>query len=93
MDRDTLIGLQKQNQLELTEDERSRVLEFFSVLGAEEKKLAAVDTENVEPMVHLHPMHNIFREDVPLQRYSREDLLKGAPEHTDGYWQVPRLLE
>jgi aspartyl-tRNA(Asn)/glutamyl-tRNA(Gln) amidotransferase subunit C len=93
MDRETLIGLEKQNQLELTEDERSRVLEFFAVLDSGEKKLASVDTENVERMVHVNPVHNIFREDVPLRRFSREDLLKGAPEHTDGYWQVPRLLE
>jgi len=93
MDRETLIWLEKQNQVELTEEERSRVLEFFAALDAGEKKLAMVDTENVERMVHVNPMDTILREDVPLQQFSREDLLKGAPEHSDGYWQVPRLLE
>ncbi|MGE5614792.1 MAG: Asp-tRNA(Asn)/Glu-tRNA(Gln) amidotransferase subunit GatC [Bacillota bacterium] len=93
MDEEKLIGLEKLNQVELTEDERGRVLEFFAKLGADEDKLALVDTGNVERMVHVNPMYNIFREDVPTRQFSREDLLKGAPEKTDGYWQVPRLLE
>lgn len=93
MDKKTLTELEKLNRVELTEAERGRVLDFFAVLAAGEKKLAVVDTENVERMVHVNPMENIFREDVPFQRFSREDLLKGAPEQEGGYWQVPRLLE
>ena len=93
MDKETLIVLEKQNRVELAEAERSRVLDLFDVLAAGEKTLDMVDAENVERMVHLSPMNNIFREDVSLRQFSRGDLLKGAPEQSDGYWQVPRLME
>jgi aspartyl/glutamyl-tRNA(Asn/Gln) amidotransferase C subunit len=93
MDKETLIALEKQNRVELTEAERSSVLDLFAVLAAGEKTLDMVDAENVERIVHVNPMDNIFREDVPLRQFSREDLLKGAPEQSDGYWQVPRLME
>jgi aspartyl/glutamyl-tRNA(Asn/Gln) amidotransferase C subunit len=93
MDKETLIMLEKQNRIELTEAERSRVLDLFAVLAAGEKTLDIIDAENVERMVHVNPMDNILREDVPLRQFPREDLLKGAPEQSDGYWQVPRLLE
>ena len=31
--------------------------------------------------------------DKVIKKYSREELQKGAPETTEGYWQVPRLVE
>ncbi|MBR6781533.1 MAG: aspartyl/glutamyl-tRNA amidotransferase subunit C, partial [Clostridia bacterium] len=48
---------------------------------------------NTERMVHIFALENVLRADEKKKIFSREDLLKGAPEQTDGYWQVPRLLE
>jgi len=39
------------------------------------------------------PIYTVVREDKVIKKYSREDLQKGAPETTEGYWQVPRLVE
>lgn len=57
------------------------------------KVLDSVDTENTERMVHVMPIYTVVREDKVIKKYSREDLQKGAPETTEGYWQVPRLVE
>lgn len=93
MERETLIRLEKLNQLALTEDERRRLLGFFEKRDAELHTLDAVDTENVERMVHCMPLSTVVREDVVKKNFSRDELQKGAPETLDGYWQVPRLVD
>ena len=93
MNEDILRRLQKLNQLKLSEQEASDVLEFFEKQKAEMDVLCAIDTENVERMVHVMPIMTVVREDVVVKKFSREELQAGAPETMDGYWQVPRLVE
>ena len=93
MNEDILRRLQKLNQLKLDEQETRDVLAFFEAQSAEMEKLCAIDTENVERMVHVMPILTVVREDVVIKKFSREELQAGAPETMDGYWQVPRLVE
>ena len=93
MNEDILRRLQKLNQLKLDEQEVSDVLGFFEKQKAEMDTLCAIDTENVERMVHVMPIMTVVREDVVIKKFSREELQAGAPETMDGYWQVPRLVE
>ena len=44
-------------------------------------------------MVHVMPMKNVLREDVRSQPFTRDELMEGAPEHSDGSWLVPRLVK
>ena len=67
--------------------------DIFSAMNEKEKILADIDTENVEPMVHVMPMTNVLREDVRNQPFTRESLLSGAPERSEDSWQVPRLVK
>ena len=93
MEKDTLLLLEKVNQLSLTEDERTKVLAFFEAAEKDKAALDAIDTENVERMVHALPISTVVREDVAKKIFARDDLQKGAPEVMDGYWQVPRVVE
>ena len=93
MDRDTLVGLEQLNQLTLTPEEQDDMLAFFAAREADWDTLAQVDTADVERMVHVRPMVNVLREDIPSQPFSRDDLLAQAPESMNGYWQVPRVLQ
>ena len=93
MNSDILRRLQKLNQLKLTESEQQDVLGFFEKQRGEMDLLCAIDTENVERMVHVMPILTVVREDVVIKKFSREELQAGAPETMDGYWQVPRLVE
>lgn len=93
MDREVLRRLEKLNQLSLTENEKEDVLAFFAKQDDEMSVLNAIDTENVERMVHVMPLENVLREDVEIKNFSRDQLQEGAPETFDGYWQVPRLVE
>ena len=93
MDREVLRRLEKLNQLALTEEEKDAFLAFYEEQEDAQAALAAVDTETVERMVHVMPIYTVVRDDVVIKKFEREDLQKGAPETTDGYWQVPRLVE
>ncbi len=93
MERDVLRRLCLLNQLSLTDTQKDDVISFFAERDADTATLDAIDTENVERMVHVMPILTVVREDVVNQSFSREDLQAGAPETDEGYWCVPRVLE
>lgn len=93
MNNSELKKLENLNKLQLTEEETTAVLNFFEKQAEELGALDAIDTENVERMVHVMPMVNILREDIAKKDFTRDELQEDAPESYDGYWQVPRLVE
>ncbi len=93
MEKDTLSRLEKLNQLRLNDTQKEAVLAFFAKQDDEISALNALDTENVERMVHVMPIMTVVRPDVEKKLFTRDELQSGAPETVDGYWQVPRLVE
>ena len=55
--------------------------------------LEKVPTEGVEPLAHVLPLKNVFREDEVRPSLDRELALQNAPLKEDGYFKVPRILE
>ena len=55
-------------------------------------KLKELDTEGVEPMPHLFPESNVFREDIVANGDDSEEILRNAPEQRDGMFVVPRTF-
>ena len=93
MEKETLRLLCKVNQLDLTEEQKDSFLAFMDAREADIKAINAIDTENVEVMVHVMPIMTVVREDRTVKSFTRDELQKGAPETMDGYWQVPRVVE
>ena len=93
MTSEQLTALQQLNELALTEQEAGVVLQCIETMQQQETLLEQIDTANTDVMVHVMPMTNVVRDDVRKQPFAREDLLAGAPEHTDDSWQVPRLVK
>ena len=56
-------------------------------------KLGELDTQGVEPMSHVFPVKNVFREDIVTNGDIREEILKNAPGEKDGMFVVPRTFE
>ena len=56
-------------------------------------KLNDLDTPGVEPMSHLFPLNNVFREDTVTNGDDRENMLRNAPEEKDGQYVVPITIE
>ena len=80
-------------KLDLSDEEKEaakkdmgRMLDYIDML-------TQLDTEGVEPMSHVFPVHNVFREDVVTNGDDRENMLANAPEQRDGAFVVPRTVE
>ena len=80
-------------KLRLTEENRAWVLDKMAVLEESFRRLEAVDTAAVAPLVSVLDIQNVFREDVAVQLISRGELMARAAEEYDGYFVVPKTLE
>ncbi len=55
-------------------------------------KLNELDTSGVEPMSHVFPVSNVFREDVVTNGDGRKDTLANAPAVKENAFKVPRTI-
>lgn len=79
-------------KLELSEEEREQAKKDMGRMLDYIDKLGELDTEGVEPMSHVFPVQNVFREDIVINSDMREQLLTNAPEQKDGMFVVPRIV-
>jgi aspartyl-tRNA(Asn)/glutamyl-tRNA(Gln) amidotransferase subunit C len=80
-------------RLSLTEEEKelfgvqlSRILDYMETLNE-------LDTENIEPTSHVISLNNVMRDDAPRDSIPREDALSNAPDRTDQFYRVPKIIE
>lgn len=57
------------------------------------EKLNMLDTGDVEPTSHVLSISNVVREDVVRASLAREDALGNAPDHSDKFYRVPKIIE
>jgi aspartyl-tRNA(Asn)/glutamyl-tRNA(Gln) amidotransferase subunit C len=57
------------------------------------KRLANCQPKASKPTMHALPLQNVLREDVARAGLSRDAALQNAPEHAEGMFQVPRVVE
>ena len=80
-------------KLELSGEEREQAKKDMGSMLDYIDKLGELDTTGVEPMSHVFPVNNVFREDVVTNGDMREDILKNAPGEKDGMFIVPKTFE
>lgn len=80
-------------KLELSAEEKERAKADMGRMLDYIDKLGELDTTDVEPMSHVFPVENVFREDVVTNGDEREQLLSNAPQEKDGMFVVPRTFE
>lgn len=80
-------------KLELSESEKEQAKKDMGRMLDYIDKLGELDTEGIEPMSHVFPIQNVFREDEVTNSDIREQLLSNAPESKDGMFMVPRTFE
>lgn len=56
------------------------------------EKLNELNTDNVEPLSHPVENANVFREDKLKPSISTEEALKNAPNRTDEFFKVPKVI-
>lgn len=80
-------------KLDLSEAEKENAKKDMGRMLDYIDKLNELDTTGVEPMSHVFPVQNVFREDVVTNGDQRDAVLKNAPEEYDGAFVVPRTIE
>lgn len=81
------------SRLALSEEERERFgAQLASILDYVEK-LKELDTSGVEPTSHVIEMSNVMREDALRPPLPRDEALMNAPDGTEEFYRVPKIIE
>lgn len=80
-------------RLEFSEQETTEIRSDLQRMITFVEKLNELDTSNVAPLLHLTADYNVFREDVVHSSVSRAEALKNAPNATDEYFKVPKIIK
>lgn len=70
---------------EAAKSDMERMLDYIDTLNE-------LNTEGVEPMSHVFPVNNVFREDVVTNGDGSEETLKNAPVRKDQSFKVPKTI-
>ena len=79
-------------KLELSPEEKEQAGRDMGRLLEYIDKLAELDTGNMEPLSHVLPLENVFREDVVTNGDESSMILENAPEQRDNMFSVPRTF-
>ena len=79
-------------KLELSDEEREAAKKDMGRMLDYIDKLNELDTSAVEPMSHVFPVQNVFREDVVTNGDESDKTLQNAPEEKDNMFVVPRTF-
>ncbi|PJA95500.1 MAG: Asp-tRNA(Asn)/Glu-tRNA(Gln) amidotransferase GatCAB subunit C [Ignavibacteriales bacterium CG_4_9_14_3_um_filter_34_10] len=92
VNREIVKHIAKLSKLSLTDFEEEKfTLELNKILEYMEK-LNSIKTDNIETMSYPVDGFNVFREDEIVNSIDREAALKNAPQRTDEFFKVPKIL-
>ena len=80
-------------KLELSEEEKEQAKQDMEKMLDYIGQLNTLDTEGVEPMSHVFPIQNVFREDIVTNPDGSEEILSNAPVKKDRSFMVPKTVE
>ncbi|MCL6604565.1 MAG: Asp-tRNA(Asn)/Glu-tRNA(Gln) amidotransferase subunit GatC [Paenibacillus sp.] len=80
-------------RLQLSPEEEATFTEQMNAILQYAEKLNELNTDNVKPTTHVLQVSNVMREDVVRESLSQDEALLNAPDHEDGHFKVPAVLE
>ncbi len=80
-------------KLELSDEEKEQARRDMGNMLEYIDRLGELDTTGVEPMSHVFPVRNVFREDVVTNGDGSRETLQNAPEEKDHMFVVPRTFD
>lgn len=86
---DKLANLSK---LQFEDEQKEEIRQDLSKIIAFVDKIEELDTEGVEPLVHLSKEINILREDEVEETISQAQALKNAPSKDSDYFKISTVL-
>ncbi|MGB9665375.1 MAG: Asp-tRNA(Asn)/Glu-tRNA(Gln) amidotransferase subunit GatC [Ignavibacteria bacterium] len=90
--RELVLHIAELAHLKLKEDEVVKFQKELNQILEYVDKLNELDTSEVEPLSHPLPLINVTREDKLQPSVQREEALKNAPDSTDEFFKVPKVI-
>jgi len=79
-------------RLALSEEETARLGRQLSQILDYVQTLNELDTSQVEPTAHVVPIVNVWRQDEVEPSAGPEAVLGNAPDRTDEFFRVPKII-
>ena len=92
INREVVETVAKLSRLYLEEEEIVLYAQQLSQILDTIEELRQIDTDNVEPLAHVMPVENVFREDMAGECFNQEKVLANTSDQMDGMFQVPKIV-
>lgn len=89
-DVDTVANLAR---LYFTDAEKEELMSTLNEILGYFDSLRELDTENVEPLTHILPVHSVMREDEVRPSIPQAAALANAPKSDRGHFVIPKVIE
>ena len=93
LDKATVARISRLARIATTDEEQERLAGELSGILDWVEQLGEVDTDNVEPMTSVVEMVQRLRVDAVTDGHVQDKVLANAPETTDGFFVVPKVIE
>jgi len=93
INENTITSLEILSQLALSPEEQKQAMTDLEDMVEFVHKMQEVDTNGEEPLSHIFPMCNVFREDDKVSEADTEGrMLANAPARRGDFFEVPRTI-
>ena len=93
IDKQLISRLEHLARLELSEEEKNRLMGDLNEILQMVEKLQELDTSNVEPLIYINEAINVWREDQVENQVTQEEALKNAPDQDGTYFKVAKVID
>jgi len=93
IDKTLISKLEKLSRLELKDSEKESIQTDLNNILTMVEKLNELETDGVEPLIHLSEEEHDLRVDEVKNQLDREDALKNAPQQDGQYFLVPKVIK
>jgi aspartyl-tRNA(Asn)/glutamyl-tRNA(Gln) amidotransferase subunit C len=78
--------------LEFGEEEKEKIRQDLEQILTFVEKLNELDTDKVEPLVHLSDKTEVLRQDQVVRSIGHKEALLNAPGKSGRFFKVPRVI-
>jgi aspartyl-tRNA(Asn)/glutamyl-tRNA(Gln) amidotransferase subunit C len=75
-----------EEEAELYSSQLSKIIDYV-------EQLNSLDTSAIDPTAHVISLNNVMADDTQGISLPREEALKNAPDGTDKFYRVPKIIE
>lgn len=92
IDEKTINHIARLSRLEFTDDSKASFKGDLERILDLVEKLNELNTDGVEPLIHMTEAVNVLREDKVVEEISKEEALRNAPRKDSDYFKVPKVI-